>query len=328
MRASFLLSRIAALALAAVVGSASAAQDYPNHPVTLVVPYLPGGATDQVARALSQALTDKWKQPVVIVNRPGASGIIGSSEVIRAKPDGYTLLLSDNSTFVTVPHMLATVPFNVQRDFTPVTIVARQAAVLTVRNGFPAANVKELIEYARAHPGAVTFGSFGNGTWAHVAMEEMSRLANIEMLHVPFRGGAQVLTEMMAGRVDIFFATMGAVAPYSESGKLKVLATATADRLPSQPGLPTMSEDGLPGYSLSLWFGLVAPAQTPPAIVDRIRKDIAELNTDPAFQKALERLSLERGGETPQEFAKMLNEESERWRRVIEERGLKEQAGN
>jgi tripartite-type tricarboxylate transporter receptor subunit TctC len=315
----------AAFLFALGLSGASLAQSFPTKPVWLVVPYPPGGATDQIARALAQALSEKWKQPVIIDNRSGASATIGAASVAKAKPDGYTLLISDSSVFVMVPHLLEQVPFDVRKDFTPVTIVARQAAVLATRKSFPASNTRELIEYIRANPGKVTYGSFGTGTWAHISMEELSRLANLQMLHVPFRGGAQALTEMMAERIDLYFATMGAVAQYKEAGKLKVLSTATPKRLPSQPDLPTMAEDGLPGYSLSVWFGLAAPAHTPIAIVDKIQKDIAELNADPAFQeKVLKTFSLEPGGETREEFARILRTEYERWGRVVNDAHLKE----
>jgi tripartite-type tricarboxylate transporter receptor subunit TctC len=315
----------AAFLLGAGLSGASLAQSFPNRPVTLLVPYPAGGATDQIARALGQALSEKWKQPVIIDNRSGASATIGAAAVVKAKPDGYTLLISDSSVFVMVPHLLEQVPFDVLKDFTPITIVARQAPVLTTRKGLPVNNTRELVAYIKANPGKVTYGSFGTGTWAHIAMEELSRTANLQMVHVPFRGGAQVLTEMMAERIDIFFATMGAVTQYKETGKLKVLATATSKRLPSQPDMPTMSEDGLPGYALSVWFGLAAPAGTPAAIADKIQKDIAELNAEPAFQdKVLKSFSLEAGGESREEFARILRTEYERWGRVVTDAKLKE----
>lgn len=317
-------ARIAALCLAAMACGPAPAQTYPDKPVTLVVPYAPGGATDQIARVLGLMLQEKWKQPVVVDNRPGASAVIGASLVMRARSDGYMLLISDSSTFVTVPHMMEQLPFNVQRDFAPITIVARQPAVLTTRKGFPGNSVKDLIDYAKANPGKVTYGSFGIGTWAHVGMEDFSKSAGIKMLHVPYRGGGLVLTDMMAERIDIFFATMGAVTQYKETGKLKVLAAATAKRIPSQPDLPTMAESGAPGFSLSLWFGIVAPSQTPAPVVRKIQKDIADLQHDPAFmEKALKAISLEPGGETPEEFASIMKVESEKWRRVIDDAGLR-----
>lgn len=325
--ANSILGRAAAALLACAACTAGIAQGFPDRPVTIVVPYPPGGATDQIARAVGQRLEQRWNQRVIIDNRPGASAVIGASAVARAKPDGYTLMISDSSTYVTVPHMMEKLPFNVQRDFAPITIVGRQVAVLTTRKDFPASNTKELIDYARANPGKVTYGSFGTGTWAHVAMEDMSRAAGIKMLHVPFRGGGQVLTEMMAGRIDIFFATGGAVMPYKESGKLKVLAVGTPARTPSLPDVPTMSESGLPGYSFSLWFGMVAPAGTPTAVIDKIQKDIVQLQNDPDYQEhMLKANSLERGGETPAQFASILQSESERWKRVIDEAGLREKA--
>jgi tripartite-type tricarboxylate transporter receptor subunit TctC len=310
------------LLLALTGANPGLAQTFPDKPVKLVVPYQPGGATDTIARALGQQLSEKWKQPVIIVNRPGASATLGANYVAKSEPDGYTLLICDSSVYVVVPHLLA-LPYDPHKDLAPITIVARQPPVLTTRTSLPVLNTKELLNYIRAHPGEVTYGSFGVGTWAHVAMEEVSKIANLKMLHVPYRGGAEVLTDMLAGRVDIFFATMGAVRQYKEAGTLKVLATATANRLSSQPDLPTMSEDGLPGYSLSVWFGLVAPANTPPVILDKIRQDIADLNTDPNFrEKVLGPLALEPGGETRQEFSRTLNDEFDRWGSVIKQIGI------
>ena len=299
------------------------AQTFPDKPIKLVVPYQPGGATDTVARVLAQQLSEKWKQPVIILNRPGASASLGAAFVAKSDPDGYTLLICDSSIYVVVPHLLTNFPYDPHKDLAPITIVARQPPVLTTRKSLPVSNTKELLAYIKAHPGELTYGSFGVGTWAHVAMEEVSRIENLKMLHVPFRGGAEVLNEMLAERVDVFFATMGAVKQYKELGSLKVLATATAKRLSSEPDLPTMSEDGLPGYSLSVWFGLAAPSGTPAAILDKIQQDVAQLNADPQFrEKVLGTLALEPGGETRQAFSKILNDEFDRWGKVIKQTGI------
>jgi tripartite-type tricarboxylate transporter receptor subunit TctC len=268
-------------------------------------------------------LSEKWKQPVIILNRPGASASLGASFVAKSDPDGYTLLICDSAVYVVAPHLLATLPYDPHKNLAPITIVARQPPVLTTRKWLPVSNTKELRAYIKAHPGELIYGSFGVGAWAHVAMEEASKIGNLKMLHVPFRGGAEVLNEMLAERVDIFFATMGAVKHYKDAGSLKVLATATAKRLPSQPNLPTMSEDGLPGYSLSVWFGLAAPAGTSPAILDKIQLGIAQMSIDPKFQeKLLGPLALEPGGETRQEFSQILNEECDRWGKVIRQTGI------
>jgi tripartite-type tricarboxylate transporter receptor subunit TctC len=300
------------------------AQNFPDKPVKLVVPYQPGGATDAIARALGKHLSDKWKQPVIIDNRPGASGVLGASAVVNAEPDGHTLLICDSSVFVVVPHLMASMSYDPKKDLAPVTIIARQPPVLTTRKGLPVSNTKELLAYIKANPGKVNYGSFGVGTWAHVAMEELNRIAGLETVHVPFRGGGQVLTEMLAERIDVFFATMGAVTQYKESGALKILATATEKRIPSQPDLPTMAEDGLPGYSLSVWFAVEAPAKTPTPILDKIQKDIADLQNDPEFRKTvLEAQALQPGGETREQFAKILDSEFERWGKVVDQMGMR-----
>lgn len=317
---------LVALAAAALMTGTqpSAAQTFPDRLVKLVVPYQPGGATDAIARSLGKFLSEKWKQTVLIDNRPGASGILGANAVAKAEPDGYTLLVCDSSIFVVVPHLFSNMPYDPKKDLTPVSIIARQPPVLTVRKGLPVSNTRELLAYIKENPGKVNYGSFGVGTWAHVAMEEVAKIAGLEMVHVPFRGGGQVLTEMLAERIDVFFATMGAVVQHKENNSLKILATATQNRIPSQPDLPTMAEDGLPGYALSVWFGIEAPSTTPPAILDKIQKDIADLNADPTFRaEVLNRQALEPGGDTRAQFAKVLEDEYVRWGKVVDQMGMR-----
>jgi tripartite-type tricarboxylate transporter receptor subunit TctC len=276
-----------------------------------------------VARSIAERLSQKWGQPVIVQNMPGASGLIGATAVIRSAPDGYTLLLADSSSFVILPHLRATLPFDPRTDFVPITIVARQAAVLAARKAFPPNNVPELIAYAKANPGKVTFGSFGVGTWSHVKMEEFANAAGVKMLHVPYRGATQVVTDMLADRVDMFLGAIGLFEAHEAAGSIKILAAATPQRLPFRPDLPTIAESGLPGYSVSVWFGLVGPAGMPAAIASKIQKDVAAVIADPDYQqKYLMPLRLQGDGEAPPQFKATVAAEFDSWRRVIKDNGI------
>jgi tripartite-type tricarboxylate transporter receptor subunit TctC len=263
-------------------------------------------------------------QPVVIENRPGASAVIGADALTKADPDGYTLMMADSSAFAILPHIRRQMPYDARTDFAPITVIARQAAVLTSRPSLPAKTVKELIAYAKERPGEVTFGSFGIGSWAHVAMEDFARRAGIKLLHVPYRGSAQVVTDMLGDRVDLFLATHGLVSQHISNGKINLLATATETRLPARPDVPTVSEAGLPGFAVNVWFGLVAPAKTPPAILEKLRETVVEVLKNPEFQtKVLAAQSLEAGGETREEFLKLMLSDLDRWGAVVKEINLK-----
>lgn len=299
------------------------AQKFPEHPVRIIVGFTPGGPADSVARSIAERLTQKWGQPVIVQNMPGASGVIGANAVIRSAADGYTLLLADSSSFVILPHLRATLPFDPRTDFVPITIVARQAAVLAARKAFPPNNIPELIAYAKANPGKVTFGSFGVGTWSHVKMEEFAKTAGVKMLHVPYRGAAQVVTDMLADRIDLFLGAIGLFEAHEAAGRIKILATGAQARLPFRPEIPTIAESGLPGYSVSVWFGLVGPAGMPEAITNKIQQDITAVLADPVYQqKYLGPLRLQGSGESPAQFKVIVATEFESWRRVIKDLGI------
>jgi tripartite-type tricarboxylate transporter receptor subunit TctC len=301
----------------------AAAQHYPERLVRIVVGFTPGGPADSVARSIAERLSKIWGQSVVVENMPGASGILGATSVIRSAADGYTLLLADSSSFVILPHLRAKLPFDPRTDFAPVTIVARQAAVLAARKDLPADSIPGLIAYAKANPGKVTFGSFGIGTWSHVKMEEFAKATGTSMLHVPYRGAAQVVTDMLGDRVDLFLGAIGLFEAHAASGNLKILATGTVKRLPFRPDLPAIAEAGLPGYSVSVWFGLVGPAGMPVAIAEKIQHDVAAVLADPDYeQKFLSPQRLQGGGETPTQFKTIIETEFESWRRVIKDVGV------
>jgi tripartite-type tricarboxylate transporter receptor subunit TctC len=299
------------------------AQSYPDRLVRIIVGFTPGGPADGVARSIAERLNKKWGQPVVVENMPGASGVLGASATIRSAPDGYTLLLTDSSSFVILPHLRAKLPFDPRTDFAPITIVSRQAAVLAARKGFPPNSIPELVDYAKANSDKVTFGSFGIGTWSHVKMEELAKDAKINMLHVPYRGAAQVVTDMLGDRIDLFLGAIGLFEGQEASGTIKILASATDKRLVFRPELPTIAEAGLPGYSVSVWFGLVGPAGMPAAIAEKIQRDVVAVLADPEYQeKYLGPQRLRGGGETPAQFKSIIATEFDSWGQVIKNVGV------
>jgi tripartite-type tricarboxylate transporter receptor subunit TctC len=318
------LSVLVGVIVAAIMWSQpAAAEGYPERLVRVIVGYTPGGPADSIARSIAERLSKKWGQSVIVENMPGASGALGANSVLRSAPDGYTLLLTDTASFVILPHLRAKLPFDPRTDFVPITMVARQAAVLAARKGFPPNSIAELITYAKANPGKVTFGSFGMGTYAHVKMEELAKDANITMLHVPYRGAAQVVTDMLGDRIDLFLGAIGLFEAHEAAGALKILATGTEKRLAYRPDLPTIAESGVPGYSVSVWFGLVGPAGMPPAIADKIQQDVAAVLDDPDYkEKYLAPQRLQGGGETTAQFKAIIATEFERWRLVIKDLGI------
>ena len=287
---------------------------FPVKPVRIVVPYTAGGGTDSVARGLAAQLSDLWKQPVVVENRPGAATVIGADAVAKAPPDGHTLLFSDSATFVINPHLSAKLPYDPQKDFAPISLVVRLAPVVAVSNAVPATTLRDFIDYAKAHPGKLTYASFGSGSYPHVVSEQLKRMAGIDLIHVPYKGSAAAVTDMLGGQLSMLIVTLSVFEQHEKAGRLKVLATATANRLSLRPELPTVSESGVPGYAVSVWFGLAAPGRTPEPILDRIHEDVSGVLADPAYRaKFVTGLSLEPGELTRKQFASLLQDEMVRW---------------
>jgi tripartite-type tricarboxylate transporter receptor subunit TctC len=298
-------------------------QDYPAKPVHLVVPYPPGGGTDLLARVVAKQLSEKWNKPVIIDNKGGAAGMIGGDAVAKAPPDGYTLVLSDPAPFVIVPHLYENMSYNPATAFAPVTVVARQSPVLVVGSHIPVSNIKELLVYLKANP-ETSFGSFGNGSYTHVAMEEFAKLSGTKLLHVPYKGTAPLITDLVGGRLGLFLGTLGAVEQHEKTGRLKILAAATAERLPFKPDLPTVAESGVPGFSVNVWFGLAAPAGTPVDILNRIQRDMAAILKDKSFiEQSLTPQGLIPGGDSREAFTALMKSDTARWGRLIKEYGIK-----
>lgn len=320
----FAWSRWGLLIALALCPQLAHAQKYPDRAVKIIVPYTPGGGTDTVARALGLRLSEMWGQPVVVDNRPGANSIIGSDAVAKSAPDGYTLLFTDAASFVINPSMYSRLPFDPLKDFEPVSLAVRLSPVLAVAINAPAKTMPELIAYAKAKPGELTFGSPGVGSYPHVAMEYLKHLAKIDMLHVPYKGSTPGVTDLIAGRLSAFMVTLSIFEAYEKDGKLKIIATATDKRLPQRPDLPAINET-VPGYSIDVWFGMAAPAGTPAPVLDKIHADVAAILKEQKFiDTFLKPQAYQAGDLSRQEFAALLKAEHAKWAELVKISGAKD----
>ena len=314
--------RIAYLAALCVVsGVAQAADTYPSRPIRMIVAYPPGGGTDQVGRVMADQLSQTLGQNVVVDNRGGATGNIGTELAARAVPDGYTLLMGNVAPNAVNVSLLKKLGFDPVRDFAPVSLVAVTPNILVTNPSIPVKTVKELIAYAKAKPGALNFPSAGVGSSSHLAGEMLKSMTGISMVHIPFKGGGPALVAVIAGEVQIMFATMPAAMPHVKSGKVKPVAVTTAKRSQAMPDLPTIAESGVKGYEASTWYGLLAPARTPQAIVTRLHGDTVKILAGPTRQR-LEVQGFEPEGGTPAEFTAYIKSEIIKWAKVIKDAGI------
>jgi tripartite-type tricarboxylate transporter receptor subunit TctC len=309
--------RLLALAVAALglVCSAPRAQDYPTKPVKWVVPYPPGGSTDLLARLIGQYLSEHLGQQFVIDNRPGAGNNIGTEVVANAPPDGYTLLLANPANGINAT-LYKRLPFNFLRDIAPVAGITRVPNVMEVNPNFPAKTVAEFIAYGKANPGKINMASSGNGTSVHLSGELFMAMTGIRMTHVPYRGAAPALTDLIAGTVDVMFDNMPSSIEFIRSGKLRALAVTTELRNEALPDVPVVA-DTVPGYEASAWFGIGAPKRTPVAIVEKINKSVNEALADPKMKARLAQLGGVPMGGTPAEFGQVMASETEKWQKAV-----------
>jgi len=310
----------AALAVFAVItlsaGLARAqAQPYPSKPVRLVVPYPPGGMTDILGRMLGQGLGEALAQPVVIDNRAGASGAIGSDAIAKSAPDGYSILVGAFSTHVLNP-LLQKLAYDPVRDFAPVGLVAVSPQVLVTNLQVPAATVNELLTWLRARPGQENFGSYGNASASHLAGELLKSLAGVDMTHVPYKGVALAQNDLMGGRIALMFSDFSAM-PFVRAGKLRALGVTSSRRSVAFPELPTVAEAGVPGFESAGWFAIYAPAGTPRPIVERLSAELSRLLGDAEFKKRLIALGLEPASSTPEQLQEQMRNDGQKWARVI-----------
>jgi tripartite-type tricarboxylate transporter receptor subunit TctC len=302
----------------------AAAQNFPARAVKIVVPSSPGGATDSFSRAVGGGLAQIWGQPVVVENRPGANQIIGADYVSKSPPDGYTLLVSDASTFVMNPHLYKKLPYDGLRGFSPITVLVRFPWVIAVHPSIPANNFQDFVAYAKTRPGQLSYGSFGLGSSGHISVDYLKNLLGIDLLHVPYKGAGPAVTDLLGGQIQMMMVTPLLVEPHARAGKLKLIAAATPQRIERLPNLPTVAESAAPGYEAGTWFALVGPAGMPSALVKNIYADVMKVLNDPAFrEKNVTAQWFEVVGNTPDEFAAFLKTEYERWDRLIKLSGVK-----
>ncbi|OWT60225.1 Bug family tripartite tricarboxylate transporter substrate binding protein [Candidimonas nitroreducens] len=313
----------AAVALAACTAGASApAANWPDHPVYMVVPFVAGGATDNIGRALAMRLGAIWKQSVVVVNKPGAAGMIGAEYVARADPDGYTLLLASGSMFTVNPYIYTHMPYKLS-DFAPISNVATGPMVVAVRPSLPVKTLQQLIDYAKQHPGKVNFGSAGVGSQVHMAAEKLAAAANLNVMHVPYKGEAAAYADLMAGHIDFVVGNIAALAPLVASGRIRALAVTGEHRAKMLPDVPTVAEAGYPQIQVHGWFGLLAPAKTPPALVQAIQRDVAKALANPDTVRNLEAQGSTPAPTSPQQLTQLIKTESVMWSKVVHDRKLK-----
>lgn len=300
---------------------AIAADAYPSRAIRMVVPFAPGGGSDIVARLLSPKMTEALGQSIVVENRAGASANLGAAVVAKAAPDGYTLLLA-NANFTINPSLFKSLPFDTVKEFAPVALIANVTNVLAVHPSIPAKSVKELIAFARAHPGQLNFASPGNGTSSHLAGELFRQVAKIDVMHIPYKGATPAITDLIAGQVSFTIASMLSVLPYAKQGRLRLLAVTTAKRSAALPDLPTIAESGLPGFEVANWFGVIATGGTPRAIIGRLNAELLRIARVPDMAEKLAAQGADPATGTPEEFGRFIQDEIKKWAVVVRGAGI------
>ncbi|CAM4418936.1 Argininosuccinate lyase [Bordetella pseudohinzii] len=313
---------LAGCALALAANLAQAADNYPSKPVRIVVPFAPGGATDIMSRLVAERLTAKIGQPVIVENKPGGGTMIASDYVARAEHDGYTLLMAASSLGI-APSIYAKVNYDPIKDFAPISQVASVVHVLEVHPSVPAKTVGELIAYLKANPGKVSYGSVGTGSSTHMEAELFNSMAGVQMAHIPYKGSAPALNDLVAGRIQVMFDAWASSGPFVKDGRLRALAVTTAQPSASVPELATMSASGLPGYSAMPWLGLVAPAATPKPVIDKLYGAIAEIVKEPAVKAKFSDLGLDIIGSDPQTFGAFIKQDIATWAKVARDANIR-----
>lgn len=316
------LTAIAAFFIA-ITGTTPAHAAYPDSPISIVLPYAPGGAADTLLRFLSQHLSTKLNNPVIVVNKSGASGIIGQNSVVQAKADGYTLLY--DATPYSINPLLQKLNYDPLTDLIPVTQVSDTAMLLVVPKNSPYSSIQDIIKAARANPGKLTFGSGGQGTVQFMAGELFSQGAGVNMLHIPFKSGGPAIVAVVGGQVDMMFSNLPAISNLVNKGELKALAITSTQRHPNFPNVPTVEESGIKGYSAYEWNGIFAPKGTSPEIINNLQRAIKAILDQPEVQERFDALGTTRVGSTPEEFKKYLSEETAKWAKVVKQANIQPQ---
>ncbi len=307
-----------------VAATVATAQPYPSKQIRIVVGFVPGGGSDFIARLISAKLTDAFARPVIVENRPGAGAVIATDFVAKAPADGYTLLLGSAGPFGIVPALNPKTPYDSQKDFDPITLVVIMPFVMTVHPSLPVKNVKDLIALAKTKPGQLNFGSPGHGSTNHLANEMLKVMTKIDMTHVPYKGVSSAMTDVIAGQIQILSGDLTTLLPPAKAGRLRAIAVTSAKRSSIAPEIPTIAESGVPGYDTSGWFGMVAPAGTPRAVIERLNTDMVKGITTPESRERLGTLGGDVVANTPAEFAAFIRTDHAKWAKLIAATGLKE----
>ncbi len=319
--AAWKIATVAAVLAGTLAIGAAQAADYPAKPVRMIVPLAMGGGSDIVGRIVAVALADHWGQPVVVDNRPGAGSTLGTALAAKATPDGYTVLVSSSSIAIS-PALYKKLPFDVVRDFVPVTLIASQPSILAVHGAVQARTVRELIALAKANPGKLAYGSAGAGSATHLGSELFKYTAGVDLLHVPYKSAGLATTALLVGEVQLLVTNMASVLPHIKSGRVRALGITSLQRSPLAPEVPTVAESGLPKFEYATWYGMLAPAGTPSAIVTRIQTDIAKVLGPPKVRERLSQQGLDVLATSPGDFARYLAEELTRWQTVVKAAGI------
>ena len=320
---STIVALLAAVAFASVLPAARAAETkYPERPIRFLIPYPPGGANDILGRLLGQYLSSAWDYPVIVDNRPGGNTTIATDLTAKAAPDGHTLLVTSSAHSV-LPSLYQKLPFDVLGDFSTVAIIATGWAVLVVHPSVPAQNVKELIAWAKSKPGQINYASTGFGGSGHLAMELLKYKAGLDLAHVPYKGATPALTDVVAGRVPLMFANIVPTLPHIKSGRLRALAVTSAKRVASLPELPTIAESGVPGFEVTVWLGLLGPANIPPAVVAKLNRQTNEIVALPEVRERLGALGFDPATATPAQFRTLIAAEVKQWAALIKAANIK-----
>lgn len=322
-------SALAALAAVGLIAAGGAVAqkpppeaNYPSKPIRLVVPFAPGGGTDIIARLVAHDLSQAWGQSVVVDNRGGGGGIIGAEIAARSAPDGYTMMLCSLG-FSYAPSLYRKLPYDTQKDFLPISVVATQPFVYVVLPSLPANSMKELIALAKAKPGELRYGSGGAGGSSHLGTELLRVMTGINLVHVPYKGTGPALTAMLAGEIHVQLIGISSVVPHMKTGRMRALAVSGAKRSPAAPELPTVAESGVPGYAFDVWYGMLFPAGTPRTILGKANAELNRALKSPALGQRFAAVGLEPAGTTPEEFANHLRAEIAKWRKVVESANIR-----
>lgn len=314
MRCTRMLARLAA-AITLMAGPAFA-QDYPSRPIRMIVPFAPGGGTDIIARLMAQELNDGWGQSVVVDNRGGGGGTIGTQMIAKAAPDGYTMGLCSLG-FSYAPALYAKLPYDTEKEFQPVSLVATQPFVYVVLPALGVASMKELIAYAKAKPGELRYGTGGSGGSSHLGTEMLRVMTGTELVHVPYKGTGPALTAVLSGEINLLLIGISSVVPHMKTGRMRALAVSGAKRSAAAPEIPTVAESGVPDYAFDVWYGMLFPAGVPPAVLNKTNAEINRILKTPAVAQRFAAVGLEPAGNTSQEFTAMIRSEIAKWRKIV-----------